>query len=461
MATYSNLSYGSSGDEVRKMQQALINAGYDVGSTGADGKYGANTLAAVKKYQQDNGLAVDGIAGNNTLGKLYSTASTQQSTQQAASTTQQPSMSAYDPTADAAYQQALAALQQASKNTPSYAGTYDTQLNELYEQIVNRDKFKYDLNSDMLYQQYKDQYVNLGQMAMKDTMGQAAALTGGYGSSYGQAVGQQQYDAYLQQLNNVIPELYGQAYGAYQDEGDRMLQQYSMLGDMADDEYGKYQDALNQYWQNVSYLKGEADDAYSKGFTEWSTQYEMQQDAYSKLLDMMTSTGYKPTAGELSAAGMTQGQADNYYNAWKAANPDLAYRTGAITPEEYYAYTGQYPAGYKPASSGSSSKSKADPETVEVQKMLKELGLLSSVDGIWGPKTQAAWEAYQAMQNGGGGNPNPNAEKYTSSTAMVEASKAGGSVSDRILAIEAMYEAGNITEKQKKDLIYALQNPSK
>ena len=44
-----------------------------------------------------------------------------------------------------------------------------------------------------------------GKQAMQDTMGQAAALTGGYGSTYGQAVGQQQYDAYLQNLNDEVP----------------------------------------------------------------------------------------------------------------------------------------------------------------------------------------------------------------------------------------------------------------
>lgn len=354
MATYSNLSIGSQGDEVKKLQQSLINAGYDLGN--ADGIFGEKTQAAVKKYQQDNGLDVDGIAGNNTLGKLYGAASTsaQQNTQATQQETAAPvkPFTTYDPAADTAYQQALTALQQASKETPSYAGTFDTQLEEIYKQITNRDKFSYDLNADMLYQQYKDQYVNLGQMAMKDTMGQAAALTGGYGSSYGQSVGQQQYDAYLRQLNEVVPELYGMAYDQYNQEGQDLYNQYAMVGDMADDEYGKYQDQLSLYWQNVDYLKGQADDAYNRGLTEWSTQYEAQRDAYNRLSDLMTKSGYMPTADELAYAGMTQQQADSFIKAWKASNPDLAYRTGAITPDEYYKYTGAYPKGYTPPSSG-------------------------------------------------------------------------------------------------------------
>ena len=363
MATYSNLSYGSSGSEVKKLQESLINAGYDLGSAGADGIYGEKTQAAVKQYQQANGLAVDGIAGNNTLGKLYGTASTgstqQQTTQQATSpTSTAPDYSkySYDASSDAAYQQALQALQQASKETPSYAGTYDAQLDQIYQQITNRDKFKYDLNSDMLYQQYKDQYTNLGQLAMKDTMGQAAALTGGYGSSYSQSVGQQQYNAYLQQLNEVVPELYGMAYDQYQQEGDDLYQQYAMTGEMADQEYGRYQDSLDRYWQNVDYLTGQADDAYNKGYNNWYNSYQMgteaQQTAYSRLTELMTLSGYKPTESELAAAGMTQEQADYYLNGWKAANPDLAYRTGAITAEEYFTYTGAYPPGYVAPGSG-------------------------------------------------------------------------------------------------------------
>lgn len=364
--TYSNLSYGSSGDEVRKLQQSLINAGYDLGNTGADGKFGPKTQAAVKKYQADNGLTVDGIAGNHTLTALYgplkdtSSTGTQTTQPEAGSettaTTPDYSKYAYDASSDAAYQQALAALQQASKETPTYAGTFDAQLNELYQQIINRDKFKYDLNSDMLYQQYKDQYTNLGKMAMKDTMGQAAALTGGYGSSYGQSVGQQQYDAYLQQLNDVVPELYGMAYDQYQQEGDDLYRQYAMAGDMANDEYGKYQDSLDQYWKNVAYLQEQADSAYNKGYTNWYNSYQMgteaQNSAYTRLTELMTLSGYKPTDGELAEAGMTRQQADDFLNGWKAANPDLAYRTGAITGEEYYALTGAYPPGYTPASAG-------------------------------------------------------------------------------------------------------------
>lgn len=57
--------YGSRGDEVKQIQTKLKRWGYYSGSV--DGIYGSGTLAAVKKFQQKNGLTVDGIAGTKTL----------------------------------------------------------------------------------------------------------------------------------------------------------------------------------------------------------------------------------------------------------------------------------------------------------------------------------------------------------------------------------------------------------
>lgn len=59
---------GSRGDEVRRIQQKLKNWGYYTGSV--DGIYGSQTQNAVRKFQRDNGLTVDGIAGPKTLSYL-------------------------------------------------------------------------------------------------------------------------------------------------------------------------------------------------------------------------------------------------------------------------------------------------------------------------------------------------------------------------------------------------------
>lgn len=62
-----NLAYGSSGSDVRALQEALRKAGYNIA---ADGVYGAETRNAVRQYQSAQGLGVDGIAGQQTFGSL-------------------------------------------------------------------------------------------------------------------------------------------------------------------------------------------------------------------------------------------------------------------------------------------------------------------------------------------------------------------------------------------------------
>ncbi len=67
--TYTALRYGSTGDPVKKLQTALASGGYYTGSI--DGSYGPATEWAVKAYQKKMGLTVDGIAGPQTQGSLY------------------------------------------------------------------------------------------------------------------------------------------------------------------------------------------------------------------------------------------------------------------------------------------------------------------------------------------------------------------------------------------------------
>lgn len=105
---------------------------------------------------------------------------------------------------------------------------YADQLMSLYDQIMGYKPFKYDLNGDLLYRQMADQYTQLGKTAMRDTMGQAAALTGGYGNSYAQQVGNQAYQQYLTALNEQIPNLYDRAYNVWAGDLDKLLQQYQL-----------------------------------------------------------------------------------------------------------------------------------------------------------------------------------------------------------------------------------------
>lgn len=68
-----NISRGAKGEDVKWVQYALQSKGYDVGKAGVDGICGNDTLAAIKRFQGDTGLVVDGIVGKLTKAKLTST----------------------------------------------------------------------------------------------------------------------------------------------------------------------------------------------------------------------------------------------------------------------------------------------------------------------------------------------------------------------------------------------------
>ena len=65
------LKRGMKGDDVRRLQQRLMELGYALPRYGADGEYGSETATAVKAFQRDRGLQVDGVAGEATLAALY------------------------------------------------------------------------------------------------------------------------------------------------------------------------------------------------------------------------------------------------------------------------------------------------------------------------------------------------------------------------------------------------------
>lgn len=153
--------------------------------------------------------------------------------------------------AKASYDKALAAMPGA------YESTWQGQIDGLLNGILNREKFNYNMDADPMYQQVRNNYVTQGRNAMRDTMGQAAALTGGYGSSYAQTAGQQAYQGYLQQLAAQTPQLYNLALSAYNAEGERAQNQLSALQQAENAAYGRYQDQYDRaaderaFWYNV------------------------------------------------------------------------------------------------------------------------------------------------------------------------------------------------------------------
>ena len=307
MSYYSStLQKGSQGSDVKKWQEFLNTQGYGLS---VDGDFGTNTYNATIDYQKKNGLTVDGIVGKNTWGKAgFSNINTPVS---APTSSPLPTAPTYDSTSwdDTDKGKATAGAYDAAKDAVTNYGdyTWDKQgeYDALYDQYKNRDPFSYDFNADALYQQYKDMYMQQGKVAMQDAMGQAAAMTGGYGNSYAATVGNQAYQEHLGKLNDVIPELYQLAYSKYNQEGQDMLNAIGLLeGERAFD-YGKYTD---KYGRLVD-------------------TYGIASDDYYKGADMFyTEQGNKNSvAGQEFTDAMSIWDANNT-NAWKTAEWDETQR---------------------------------------------------------------------------------------------------------------------------------------
>ena len=367
MATYNQISYGSKGSDVTELQKLLNQNGY---SLDEDGNFGPKTQAAVKDYQQKNNLSVDGIVGTNTWGALTKASTgttTTQSTPTANTTTNNTGYQESD-----VVKQAQALLQQQMANKPGdYTSSWQGQLTDILQQLRNREEFSYDLNSDVLYQQYADQYMLQGQKAMMDTMGQAQAMTGGYGNSYAQSVGQQAYQGYMQQLNDKVPELYRLALSKYQMEGDEMKDQAALIAQMEDRDYGRYQDQLSQYYTELeqAYNRYDTERDYDYGQYIDDRNYQYQQDR-DKVADEQWQKEY-----------------DEALRRWNFENQQGEYApVASASPSS--------PSG--PSNPGSNY----DPNIAAEQEYLNSLGANLVIDGIDGPATQAAREKYG---NGGGG----------------------------------------------------------
>lgn len=67
------LHKGDEGEDVKALQILLIGYGYSCGGYGVDGDFGRDTEDAVRRYQRDNGLEVDGIVGPETWAELLGT----------------------------------------------------------------------------------------------------------------------------------------------------------------------------------------------------------------------------------------------------------------------------------------------------------------------------------------------------------------------------------------------------
>ena len=203
-------------------------------------------------------------------------------------------------------------------------------MDAAFQALVSGGNFRYDAASDPVYQAYAERYLTQGRAAMEDTLGRAAALTGGYGSTYAESAAQQAYGTYLQRLNNVLPELYSAAYKRHREQQSDRATQYAYARSAADKAYDR---AYTQWSEQLRLSRADEETTAARYAASEKAAAEAAQSAAdaakkdaesaqkniqsrkSDLGAMNFKTGYTPTDAELAAAGMTRAEAE----AWKQA----------------------------------------------------------------------------------------------------------------------------------------------
>ena len=207
-----------------------------------------------------------------------------------------------------------------------YVSKYGDQIQALLDKILNRDPFKYDFNADPMYQMYKDRYLQQGRMAMQDTMGDAAALTGGYGNSYAATAGQQAYQSYLQGLNDRIPGLRDFAYNAWLNEGDRMRSNLSTLQGLDESDYARYRDTVGDYKDELNYYYNRFGDMSDREYNRYlndASAWERDRDYWFNKWQWEQEFNYKAAMDAAAAAAASLGSGRRGGSSGKGATSPL------------------------------------------------------------------------------------------------------------------------------------------
>lgn len=167
------------------------------------------------------------------------------------------------------------------RNKPDeFESKYEGQISDILDNILNRPKFSYtaeDMTNDDLYKMYRDQYMRQGNLAMRDTMGNAAALTGGYGNTYASAAGQQAYDNYVSMLNDKALDFYDRAYQRYNDEGQNLYNQMNVVTGLDNTDYQRHRDTVSDYYNDLNYYNGRYNQEYGYDYGQYQDRVAADQ----------------------------------------------------------------------------------------------------------------------------------------------------------------------------------------
>lgn len=221
--------------------------------------------------------------------------------------------------------------------TGSFVYDNEAAYKEALGAVLNGKPFEYNHETDPTYGAFAKTYLREGQRATEDTLARVAAANGGAVPTSAVTAATQAGDYYAAQLADKVPQLQQQAYNNYLNEEQMKQARLNVLA------------ADRQQKQN-----------------DWQLNYNVQNAERDRLMQLMTSLGYEPTAEELAAAGISEAEAMLYTDYYKKATSsgggirtmssairaeidkvynsggdtlsylDYLYKTGVITQNQWY-----------------------------------------------------------------------------------------------------------------------------
>lgn len=153
----------------------------------------------------------------------------------------------------------------------AYQSQYEGRIQAILDNILGRKSFDLgtDKNYQTLYDLAKQRYQANASRSMRDSIAAANTATGGYGSTYSQAVGQQAYDRTMEGLNDQNLALMQMAYQMYQDENADRYNQLSAVQGVDNTAYGRHRDTVGDWQTDRNYARQRLLDEYGIDYGQY------------------------------------------------------------------------------------------------------------------------------------------------------------------------------------------------
>lgn len=218
-------------------------------------------------------------------------------------------------------------------------------VKRIQAEIENREKFEYDVDNDQLFQQALASAMNSGKTAMQDTIGQASALTGGYGSTYATSAGNQTYNAFIEDAYNNLPQYYQMAMEAYKMEGEELYNQLGMYMDIDNTEYNRLVTSFNTGLNYTNSMISNELDIFKTNTTNLYNAANLELNAYNTMSsNLLGITDMYSSYYETKSAKEYKEWYDqvSFYNSdyWNLQNYNLSAQSNYLDTLKYKTSTG-------------------------------------------------------------------------------------------------------------------------